>query len=62
MRWTVHLAGLVERRGEHRVLGRKHEGKRQLGRSGRRWKTNVKFDLQDMGRKSWDWICLARNM
>jgi hypothetical protein len=27
----------------------KHEGKRQLGRPRRRWKYNIKMDLQELG-------------
>ena len=36
--------------------------KRPLGRSGRRWKNNVKIDLQEMGREIWDWIYLAQDL
>jgi len=38
----------------------KPEGKRPLGRSKRRWKNNIKIDLQEMG---WgmDWIELAQD-
>jgi len=60
MRGTVHVAGVGER--THRVLERKQEGKRPLGRFGRRWKNNVKTDLQEMGWKSWDWFYLAQDL
>jgi hypothetical protein len=33
-----------ERRDAYRLLMEKHEGKRQLGRSGFRWETNFKVD------------------
>jgi hypothetical protein len=36
-------------RGVYRILVGKPEGKRQLGRSRRRWETNVKMDLQEVG-------------
>jgi hypothetical protein len=62
MRWTVHVAGVGERRGTQRVLERKQEGKRPLGGSGRRWKDDVKIDLQEMRRESWDWIYLAQDL
>jgi hypothetical protein len=34
-----------ERRDLYRVLMGKPEGKRTLGRHGRRWKSNIKMDL-----------------
>jgi hypothetical protein len=34
-----------ERRGVYRVLVGNPRGKKPLGRSGRRWKDNVKMDL-----------------
>ena len=58
----MHVAGVGERKSTHRVLERKHGGKGPLGRSGRRWKDNVKIDLQEMGRESWDWIYLAKDL
>ena len=45
MRWTVHVARKVERRGVYRVLVGKPEGKRSLGRLRRRWEYNIKMDL-----------------
>jgi len=38
-----------ERKGVHRVLVGKPEGKRPLGRPRRRWEDNVKTDLQEVG-------------
>jgi hypothetical protein len=35
--------------GVFRVLVGKPEGKRPLGRSRRRWKDNIKMDLQEVG-------------
>ena len=46
MRWTGHVARMEEGRGVHRVLVGKPEGKRPLGRPRRRWKDNIKIDLQ----------------
>jgi hypothetical protein len=48
-----------ERRGVYRVLVGKPEGKRPLGRPGRRWKDNIKADLQEVGCGGMDWIELA---
>jgi hypothetical protein len=59
--WAGHVARMGEDRGVHRVLVGKPEGKRPLGRPRRRWKDNIKIDLQEVG---WgggreDWMELA---
>jgi len=45
MRWAGNVVRMGERRGVHRVLVGKPEGKRQLGRPRRRWKYNIKMSL-----------------
>ena len=59
MRLAGHVARMGERRDVYRVLVGKPEGKRPLGRSRRRWKDNIKIDLQEVGFGSMDWIELA---
>jgi hypothetical protein len=49
-----------ERRGVHRVLLGKSEGKRPLGGSKHRWEDNIKMDLEEMGFWGMDWIELAQ--
>jgi hypothetical protein len=49
MRWAGQVAIMGERRGVHRVLVRKHEGRRPLGRPRPRWEDNIKMALRDMG-------------
>ena len=44
-----HVARLGERRGVYRILVGKPERKRSLGRPRRRWRDNIKMDLQEMG-------------
>jgi len=44
----------------YKVLVRKHEGKRPLGRARRRWEDNIKVDLQEVGCGGADWIELAQ--
>ena len=44
----------------HRILVGKPEGKRPLGRPRRRWKENIKMDLQEVGGGG-DWMELAQN-
>ena len=50
-----------DRRSVFRVLVRKPEGKRSLGRPRRRWKDNIKMDLQEVGCGGTDWIELAQD-
>jgi len=47
--------------GVYRVLVVKHEGRRPLGRPRRRWKDNIKMDLQEVGCEGMDWIELAQD-
>jgi len=49
MRWAGHVARMEERRNTYRVLVRRLEGKRALGRHGKRWKSNIKMSLQYVG-------------
>jgi len=61
MRWAGHVARMGEKRGVYRVLVRKPEGKRPLGRPRRRWEDNIKMDLQEVGCGGMDWIELAQD-
>ena len=45
----------------HRVLVRKPEGKRPLGRPRRRWEENIKMDLQEVQCGGMYWIDLAQD-
>jgi len=55
------VAHMGEGRGVYRVLVGKLEGKRPLGRPRRRWKDNIKMDLQEVGGGCGDWMELAQN-
>jgi hypothetical protein len=61
LRWVGHVARMGEGRGVCRVLVGKPEGKRPLGRRGRRWEDNVRMDLQEVGCGCEDWIGLAQD-
>jgi len=43
-----------EKRGVYRVLMRKLQGKRPLGRPRRRWEDNIKMNLQKVGCGVWN--------
>ena len=45
----------------HRILVRKPDGKRPLGRPRRRWEDNIKMDLQELGGSCGDWMELAQD-
>jgi hypothetical protein len=49
MRWAGHVACVGERRGAYRILVRKREGIRPLGRPRRRLENNIKMDTQEVG-------------
>jgi hypothetical protein len=50
-----------EDRVVHTVLVGKPEGKRPFGRPRRRWETNIKMDLQEVGWGRGDWMELAQD-
>ena len=56
MRRAGHVARMGDGRGVHRVLVRKPEGKRPLGRPRSRWEDNIKMDLQEVGGGCGDWM------
>jgi hypothetical protein len=45
----------------YRILVRKPERKRPLGRSRRRWVDNIKIDLREIGRSGINWIDLDQD-
>jgi hypothetical protein len=56
-----HVARMGEKRNVYRLLVRKPEGKRPLGRPRRRWIDNIKIDLFEIGVNVVDWIGLAQD-
>ena len=45
----------------YRILGKEPERKRPLWRTRRKWETNIKVYLSDMGCGGMDWIELAQD-
>jgi len=56
MRWGGQIARMGNRRGVYRILMRRTEGRRSLGRYRRRWEDNIKMDIQEVGWGGMDWI------
>ena len=61
MGWAGHVARVGEGRVVYRVLVRKPEGTKSLGRPRRRWEDNIKMDLQEVGCGVMGWIELAQD-
>ena len=61
MRWAGRIAGIGESRDVYKVYFGQPEGKRPLRRPRRRWKDNIKMDLQEVGCGSRNCIDLAQD-
>jgi len=61
MRWAGHVARMGEGRGVYRVLVRKPEGRRPLGRPRRRCEDNIRMDLWEVGYGCVDWMDLVQD-
>jgi hypothetical protein len=48
MRWEGHVACMGEMRNAYKILVRKPEGKRLLGRPRCRWEDNLRMDLREI--------------
>jgi hypothetical protein len=49
MRWAGYVERMGEKRNAYRILVGKQEGKRPLGRLGRRWEDNIEMDVREIG-------------
>jgi hypothetical protein len=59
LRWAGHVARRGKGRGVYRVLVRRPEVKRPLGRPRCRWEDDIKMDLRETGIDGANWIRLA---
>jgi hypothetical protein len=57
--WAGHVARMGEKRNAYRLLVRKPEEKRPLGRMRRRCLDNIRMDPVELGWDDVDWIGLA---
>jgi hypothetical protein len=51
MRWAGHVARMEKERNVYRILVRKPQGKRPVGRPRRRWEDGIRMDLGENGRR-----------
>jgi hypothetical protein len=61
MRWAGHVPPMGVERNVYRVLMGKPEGKRPLGRPGRRLEDGIRMEVRKIGWESVDWIQLAQD-
>jgi hypothetical protein len=61
MRWAGHVASTGEDIKVYKILARKPEGRRPLGRPRRRWEDGIRMDLRETGSGCVDWIRLAQD-
>ena len=61
LKWAGHVARMEESRNAYRILVGRPEGKRPLGRPGRRWEDNIKMDLKEVGCDAMNWMDLAQH-
>jgi hypothetical protein len=59
MRWTGHVACMGEKRNVYRIVVRKPEGKKPLGRPRHTWRVILRF--REIGQGRVDWIHLAQD-
>jgi hypothetical protein len=59
MRWVVHVARMGEGRKLYRVLVKKPERRRPLGKPRRTWENGVRMDLRKIGWEDVKWVQLA---
>jgi hypothetical protein len=50
MKWAGHVACIGQDRKVYKVLVRKPEGKRPLGRPRRRWEDGIRMNFTEIGR------------
>jgi hypothetical protein len=60
MGWVEHVARMGEKKNTYRLLVRKPEGRRPVGRPRRGWLNNIRLHFVEVGWGDVDWIGLAQ--
>ena len=61
LRWTGHVARMVEGRSAFKILIGAPIGKRPSGRPRRRWEGNIRMDIEEMGNNAENWVDSAQD-
>ena len=61
LRLAGHVARMEEVRSAFKILTGKPTGKRPLGRPRRRWKDNIRMDLEEIGINAGNWFDSAQD-
>ena len=61
LRWAGNVARMEEVRSAFKILTGKPTGKRHLGRPRRRWKDNIRMDLEEIGINAGNWVDSAQD-
>jgi hypothetical protein len=61
MRWAGYVERMWRRRSVYRVLVKRPERKRPLGRPRRRWEDNINMDFREIIIDRANWIRLAQD-
>jgi len=61
MRWAGRVSHMGEMRNAHKILVRKHEEKRPLGRPRSRLEDNIRMNVREMEYKVMSWMHLVQD-
>ena len=61
LRWAGHVARMEEGKSAFKILTGKPIGKKPLWRPRRRWKNNIRMDLEEIGISAGNWVDSAQD-
>ena len=61
LRWAGHVARMEEGRSAFKILTGNPTGKRPLGKSRRRWKDDIRMDLEEKRINAGNWVDSAQD-
>ena len=62
LRWPWHVVRMEEGRTAFKIFTGKPKGKRPLGWPRRRWKANIRIDLEETGMNVGNWVDSAQDI